>query len=139
MKSCSKNSVSVETLLRIKRAEQPAEEFWDDFGYILQRRILREAARPVPSVGQRFFSMVVRFYWIGATAAIVLGLCWVRESFYLQPTGRFVALENPDKGLKRIHDCQDIVAPRSLKICYDHHLALHGPEARGNEKTIGRI
>jgi hypothetical protein len=143
MKPYSKNPVSLEALLRMKRSEQPTEEFWDDFGYTLQRRILREAARPVLSLKQRFLSVMVRFRWLGTAAAIVLGLCWVRENFWshLQPAGltRFVALERPDQGLKRVHDCQNIVAQRSLKICYDHLSAIHGSEIRGNEKMIGRI
>ena len=83
--------VTIEDLLRIKRAERPAPEFWGRFEQELRAKQLSAivAKRPwwqsiKPAQGLRWIS---RFYMpVGASALMVFGLLAVKENAALWPS-----------------------------------------------------
>ncbi len=78
--------VSLEQLLRLKRHERPAPEYWARFDRELRERALRVLVQPAPWYAQWSRLLVSRaapWAMLGATSAVVLG--FAMHSKFLQP------------------------------------------------------
>ncbi len=139
-----KAHISVEDLLKLKRFEQPEKDFWENFEYKLQRRILQDAVRPVPSIWQRIFSGLVirRFAWASLALLCVVSV----GKFYIQTetrqrvySTRFAQLQDSSDRLKRVLDCQQISSQKPLKICYDNNTLSVNRHSSKSSLEFGRF
>jgi hypothetical protein len=98
---CPKNSVSLEDLLRVKRAEQPPESFWSDFDRELRAKQLAAIVEPRPWWAPfiRLGAHASRFQLpVGGVAILALSFVTFREyrapvldSSYVPPTAEQTA------------------------------------------------
>jgi hypothetical protein len=86
--------VTVEDLLRLKRAERPSEEFWGEFDRGLHQRMLQTLVKKAPWYEQVMLGLTGRFARSSAiaAAAVLVALLLVRPSFLSSaPAGQSVA------------------------------------------------
>lgn len=89
------DKVTLEELLRIKRAEQPGPEFWQKFDRELHRRTLKSfysSERRVVSVLQMVLARIQTAVATGAVAAALLAGWVYVQMLTIQPSGRPVSL-----------------------------------------------
>ncbi len=83
MKSDQKNPITLEDLLRLKRAERPPAEFWPEFERELRAKQLAALVTRRPwwrTLPQRAFAGLARYHLpLGATAVLALTFISVRE------------------------------------------------------------
>lgn len=83
MKSDQKNQITLEDLLRLKRAERPPAEFWPEFERELRAKQLAALVTRRPwwrTLPQRAFAGLARYHLpLGATAVLALTFISVRE------------------------------------------------------------
>jgi hypothetical protein len=68
--------VSLEDLLRLKRHERPAPEFWVRFDRELQQKVWRTLLEPAAAPARVWWVRGVAWFTAGATAVLVVGLSW---------------------------------------------------------------
>ena len=95
--------MTLEALLRLKRAERPPAEFWDGFEERLHGRILREVmAEPRPE--QMAWRLRARPFWLAAPLAAAMALMiWT-------PAGPGVAVKPQEPALEIAAHGESVVA-----------------------------
>lgn len=93
-----KTEVSVEDLLRVKRAERPDDAFWNKFDQELHQRMLQTLVKKDPwyiQVLRGVSGRIAQTGMVGA-AAVFLGLMVIRPAFEVAP------LPNPQSGNQQV-------------------------------------
>ena len=89
----SRNKVSLEELLRFKKAERPDQDFWKDFDSELHQRMMQTLVKKDPWYTQLIRGLSGKFAQATAisAAAAVLGLMVLRPAFVASDPGEQAA------------------------------------------------
>ena len=120
-----KNAVSLEDLLRVKRAEQPPASFWSDFDRELRAKQLAAIVEPRPWWAPfiRLGARASRFQLpVGAVAILAISFVTIREyrapvldsSYVPQPSAQAVTTANS------VPDVASDIAAHENAMAYEH-------------------
>lgn len=128
----NKRPVTLEDLLRLKRAERPSAEFWTEFDRELRAKQLAALVekRPWWSALPRAFAGLSRYHVpIGATAVLALTIVSVREFRSVMPVKASPVVSR----MAAVAAAEPISEPASSAVSHDVESAPAAPTALLNE------